>query len=74
MAYLATAVCERGANAAIAGHLALMYGRMQRVRELVVAGSFPPQYGGSNVWKGTPVVRLGAIPLKKWGIAVAREY
>ncbi|HZD30722.1 MAG TPA: hypothetical protein VE779_03590 [Candidatus Angelobacter sp.] len=33
---------------AIADHLALMYGRMQRVRELVAKVSFPPQYGGSN--------------------------
>jgi len=33
---------------AIANHLALMCGRMQRVRELVVEGAFPPQYGGSN--------------------------
>jgi hypothetical protein len=35
-------------RAAIADHLALMYGRMQRVRELVANVSFPPQYGGSN--------------------------
>ena len=60
-------------RSAIADHLALMYGRMQRVRELVAEVSFPPQYpqyGGSNSRKGTAVVRCGRSPC--FGVAWER--
>jgi hypothetical protein len=62
---------------AIADHLALLYGRMQRVGELVAEESLPPQYGGSNFRKGTTVVALGAyrgVPAAKaeWPLSISK--
>src|SRR5271170_8012736 len=46
-------------RAAIADHLALMYGRMQRVRELVANVSFPPQ---SLAADPGPTLHPGKVP------------